>query len=114
MKAIKLTLIAGVVTAGLFVPPVTKASSEIANVTGCLVQGDRIHQFSLTDENGTTYGLVPGKNVTMKRHVGQKVAVTGQVIKAKREQREAREDGKPVDNDYLRVDQVKRVEGSCP
>jgi hypothetical protein len=31
----------------------------------------------------------------MKKHVRQKVAVTGQMIKAKREQREACEDGKP-------------------
>jgi hypothetical protein len=114
MKSINLTLIAGLVTLGLFVPPMTKASTEMANVTGCLVRGDRVHQYALTDANGTTYGLEPGPNVAMKKHVGQMVAVTGQMIKAKREQREAREDGKPVANDYLRVDRVKRVDGSCP
>jgi hypothetical protein len=113
MKSIKHTLIAGLVAVGLFVPPITKAGTELANVTGCLAQGDRVHRYSLTDQNGTTYGLVPGPNVVMKRHVGEKVAVTGEMIKGKREQREAVNSGTPVDNDYLRVTYVKVISRSC-
>jgi hypothetical protein len=45
MKSINLTLIAGQVTVGLFAPPTTKASTEMANVTGCLVRGDRVHRY---------------------------------------------------------------------
>jgi len=114
MKYINLNLIAGLVGIGLFVSPMTKADTEFANVTGCLMSGDRAHQYSLTDANGTTYGLVPGPNVVMKKHVGQRVAVTGEMIKGKKEQREAADAGKPLDNEYLRVTRVKRVDGTCP
>jgi hypothetical protein len=114
MKSIKFYLIAGLTSIGLFVPPMTNADTEFANVTGCLMRGDRVHQYSLTDANGTTYGLVPGPNVVMKRHVGQKVAVTGEMIKGGKLQREAADAGKPLDNEYLRVTRVKRVDGTCP
>jgi hypothetical protein len=115
MKARNLTLMAGLVGVGLFVTPTTKASTEVANLTGCLALGDRAHQYSLKDENGTTYGLVPDAsiNASMKRHVGQTVNVSGWVIKAKKEQREARESGTPVDNEYLRVNHVKKISPSC-
>jgi hypothetical protein len=114
MKALHLTLIAGLIGFGLFVtPPVTNASTEVANLTGCLVRGDRAHQYSLTDVNGTTYGLVPYKDINMRKHVGQTVNITGWVIKAKREQREARESGTPAANEYLQVNRVKKVSPSC-
>jgi hypothetical protein len=114
MKALNFTVIAGLMGFGFFAVPTTKGSTEVANLTGCLVRGDRAHQYSLTDGNGTTYGLVPYKGIDMKKHVGETVRVTGWVIKAKKEQREAEESGTPVDNEYLRVNQVKRVSPSCP
>ena len=115
MKALNLTLIAGLVGFGLFVTPMTKGSTEVANLTGCLARGDSAREYSLTDENGTTYGLVPDAriNASMRRHVGQTVSVSGWVIKAKREQRESRESGAPVDNEYLRVNNVKKISPSC-
>jgi hypothetical protein len=114
MKALNFTVIAGLVGFGLFVTPVTKGSTEVANLTGCLARGDRAHQYSLKDENGTTYGLLPDRGINMKKHVGETVKVTGWVIKAKKEQSEAQESGTPADNQYLRVNQVKRVSPSCP
>jgi hypothetical protein len=113
MKALNLTLIAGLVAFGLSVTPMAKGSTEVANLTGCLAQGARAHQYSLTDDNGTTYGVVPYRDINMKKHVGQTVRVEGWVIKAKREQREASESGAPVDNEYLQVNQVKKVNPSC-
>jgi hypothetical protein len=113
MKVLNLTVIAGLFGFGLFVVPPTKGSTEVANLTGCLARGARAHQYSLTDQNGTTYGLLPDASVNMKKHVGETVRVTGWVIKAKKEQREAQETGTPVDNEYLRVNQVKRVSPSC-
>jgi len=113
MRAINLlTLIAGLVSFGVFITP-ARATTEIANLTGCLARGARAHQYSLKDDNGTTYGLLPSSGLNMKRHVGQKVMITGSVIKAKREQREARESGAVPENEYLRVDQVKKVSASC-
>jgi hypothetical protein len=113
MKALNLTVVSALVGFGILVTPMA-GSTEVANLTGCLARGDRAHQYSLTDGNGTTYGLVPYRDINMKKHVGQTVRVTGWVIKAKKEQREARESGAPVDNEYLRVNQVKKVSQSCP
>jgi hypothetical protein len=113
MKALNLTVMAGLMGFGLFVTPMTKGSTEVSNLTGCLARGDRAHQYSLTDSNGTTYGLLPDKGIDMKRHVGQTVNVSGWVIKAKKEQREAQESGTPVDNEYLRVNHVKKISPSC-
>jgi hypothetical protein len=113
MRGLNLTLMAGLIGFGFFITPTTKGSTEVANLTGCLVRGDRVHQYSLTDGNGTTYGLLPYKGINMKKHVGETVRVTGWVIKAKKEQREAQDTGNPVDNEYLRVNQVKTVSASC-
>jgi hypothetical protein len=113
MKALNLTLIAGLAAFGFFVTPMTKASTEVANLTGCLAQGAKAHQYSLTDENGTTYGLLPYRDINMRKHVGQTVRVEGWVIKAKKEQHEAQESGTPVNNEYLRVNRVKKVGPSC-
>jgi hypothetical protein len=113
MKALNSALIAGLVAFGFFVTPMTKGSTEVANLTGCLAQGARAHQYSLTDDNGTTYGLVPYRDINMKKYVGQTVRVEGWVIKAKREQRQARQSGAPVDNEYLQVNHVKKVNPSC-
>ncbi len=49
--------------------------------------------------------MIPGDGINMKKHVGQKVMVTGTVTKQKKGEREGVE--------YLRVDQVKRIDTSC-
>jgi hypothetical protein len=113
MKAINSTLIAGLVGFGLLFTPTTKASTEVANLTGCLVRGDRPHQYSLTDSNGMIYGLVPYRGINMKRHIGQTVNIEGWVIKGDRERRQARDSATPVASEYLRVNRVKRVSSSC-
>ena len=105
MKSLNQILIAGLIGIGLLVPPMTKAGTELANVTGCLVRGDRGHQYSLTDANGTKYELRPSVNVFMKKHVGQKVAVTGELIKGKSDEQD--------NAAYLRVTDVKMISGSC-
>lgn len=85
MKALNLTLITGLVGFGLFVTPMTKGSTEVANLTGCPARGDRAHQYAPKDENGTTYGLVPYKGINMRKHVGETVNISGWVIKGKKE-----------------------------
>jgi hypothetical protein len=104
MKWMNFSLIAGMIAAGLFVPPATKASTEIANVTGCLMPGNGAHHYSLTDANGIKYNLESGPNTYMKKHVGQKVAVTGHLKK----------EDSTADMKSLRVNQVKEVGGTCP
>ncbi len=115
MKFFRLNLIAGLLGIGLLITPLTQAQdkSTTVNITGCLAQGPRAHEYSMKDANGQTYGLVPARNLAMKRHVGQEVMVTGNVIKARREIRRDNAAGATADNEYLRVNQVKRVSSTC-
>ena len=108
----KFNLIAGLIGVGLFATsatqaqtPVPKYASETVNTTGCLVKTDKAHQYSITDDSGKTFELLSGDGINMRKHVGQKVMVTGVVTKEKKGAREGVE--------YLRVDQVKRIDKSC-
>ena len=98
----------------LFAVPALYASTTV-NVTGCLARGARAHQYTTTDNTGKTFGLIaePGTAVNMHKHVGQEVMVTGTAAKAKKARREAAKSGTPADNEYLRVNQIKEVSGSC-
>jgi len=108
----KFNLIAGLIGFGLFATSAIPAQTEvpkdaslIVNTTGCLVRTDKAHQYSITDESGKTFDLISGDGINMKKHVGQKVMVTGTVTKQKKGEREGVE--------YLHVDQVKRIDKSC-
>jgi len=102
---------AGLIGFGLFVTSASQAQSlpgdttETINTTGCLVRTDKAHEYSITDNTGKTFELLPDKGVDMKKHVGQKVMITGNVTKRKKGDSEGVE--------YLRVNQVKRVDASC-
>ncbi len=100
----KFNLIAAVIGFGLFATSAAQASETI-NATGCLVRTDKAHQYSLTDDSGKTFELVADNGVNMRKHVGQKVMITGTETKRKKAEREGVE--------YLRVNQVKRVNASC-
>ena len=108
----KFNLIAGLIGFGLFATsatqaqtPVPKGASKTINMTGCLARADKAHQYSMTDDTGKTFELLPDNGINMKKHVGQKVMVTGTVTKRKKGESEGVE--------YLRVNQVKRIDASC-
>jgi hypothetical protein len=108
----KFNLLAGLIGFGLFATsaiqaqaPTPKPESVTVNTTGCLVRTDKAHQYSITDESGKTFELLSGDGINMKKHVGQKVMVTGIMTKERKGAREGVE--------YLRVDQVKRIDKSC-
>jgi hypothetical protein len=101
----KFNLIAGLIGFGLFATSAIQGASETINTTGCLVRTDKAHQYSMTDDTGKTFELLPDSGVNMKKHVGQKVMITGTETKRKKGERDGVE--------YLRVNQVKRVDGSC-
>jgi hypothetical protein len=106
----KFNLITGLIGFGLFATSAIQAqtpkdASVTVNTTGCLVRADRAHQYSMTDDTGKKFELIPDNGVNMKRHVGQKVMVTGTETMRKRGEREGVE--------YLRVNQVKRVDAAC-
>lgn len=108
----KFNLIAGLIGFGLFATsgiqaqtPVPKGASETINTTGCLVRTDKAHQYSVTDSSGKTFELLPDNGINMRKHVGQKVMVTGTVTRRKKGDSEGVE--------YLRVNQMKRIDASC-
>ena len=46
------------------------------SVTGCLQKGDEAGEYSITGQDGKTYGL-RSKSVNLSKHLGHKVTVTG-------------------------------------
>ena len=53
-----------------------KSASGKKTVTGCLQKGDEADEFSITGEDGKTYGL-RSSAVDLSKHLGHKVTVTG-------------------------------------
>src|SRR2546421_6598694 len=79
-KARLFVLIVFAVVLGMYVTPMgwaqeTSASGK-TSVTGCLQKGDEAGEYSLTGEDGKTYGL-RSKAVKLSEHLGHKVTVTG-------------------------------------
>ncbi len=62
-------------------------------VTGCLQKGDEAGEFSLTAEDGKTYGL-RSTSVKLDPHLGHKVTVTGSAAhESKAEKAEEKKEG---------------------
>jgi hypothetical protein len=69
-----------------------KSASGKTTVTGCLQKGDEAGEYSITGEDGKTYGL-RSKTVSLSQHLGHKVTVTGKLRSesAEKEKGEAEE-----------------------
>ncbi len=80
---------------GLYLTPAGLADSDKKSagtettVTGCLQKGDEANEFSVTGEDGKTYGL-RSKSVDLSKHVGHKVTVTGK-LKGESSEKEGKE-----------------------
>jgi hypothetical protein len=51
-------------------------AAQSQSVTGCLQKGDKAGEFSITGEDGKTWGL-RSSTVKLDEHLGHKVTVTG-------------------------------------
>jgi hypothetical protein len=120
MKAGNLLLIC-VALAVLSTSAIAKSKSDIRDVTGCLSQGDSAKEFRLTGNDGSTWE-VRSSRVSLGKHVGHTVTVTGVVSHAK--MHNMKEDAKDVAKDtgakksnsehgHLTVTNVKMVSDSC-
>jgi hypothetical protein len=54
----------------------TSATGKKATVTGCLQKSDEAGEYSITGEDGKTYGF-RSKAVNLSEHLGHKVTVSG-------------------------------------
>src|SRR5512146_2023199 len=88
------------------------------SVTGCLQKGDEPNEYSITGEDGKTYGL-RSKAVDLSKHVGHKVTVTGSMRaeSAEHEKAEATENKKEkmesAEAGDIRVSDLKMVSDKC-
>ena len=105
---------------GVFVAPRAssqeKSSGGKTTVTGCLQKGDEPGEYSITGEDGKTYGL-RSKAVNLSEHLGHKVTVTGtfKAESAEKEKGEAAEHEKKeaAEAGDIRVTDLKMVSDKC-
>jgi hypothetical protein len=93
-----------------------KPAAGKTTVTGCLQKGDEANEFSITGEDGKTYGL-RSSAVDLSKHLGHKVTVTGRLKaesyekeKGESEEHEKKEGAEAGD---IRVTNLKMVSDSC-
>ncbi len=93
-----------------------KSAGGKTTVTGCLQKGDEPDEFSITGEDGKTYGL-RSSVVDLSKHLGHKVTITGNLKaesyekeKGEREEHEKKEAAEAGD---IRVTNLKTVSDSC-
>ncbi|HLB88981.1 MAG TPA: hypothetical protein VJK29_15105 [Terriglobales bacterium] len=97
-----------------------KPAGRTQSVTGCLQKGDEPGEFSITGEDGKTWGL-HSKTVKLEDHIGHKVTVTGSPIheSAAKEKAEEKKEGKmekaagKEEIGDLHVTSVKMISESC-
>jgi hypothetical protein len=120
-SAVRLLVIAVVVfVVGLYCTPTGLAQEKSAagktTVTGCLQKGDEPGEYSITGEDGKTYGL-RSRAVDLSQHLGHKVTVTGTLRpeSAEKEKGEAEEHEKKeaAEAGDIRVTNLKMVSDSC-
>jgi len=96
-----------------------KSASHAETVTGCLQKGDEAGEFSVTGEDGKTWGL-RSSSVKLDQHVGHMVTVRGIISReSKAEEKQEKKEGQ-LENasgkqEYgeLRVTSLKMVSPTC-
>ena len=122
MNRLVSVLIAAVVSVvlGLYCTPAGVAQSKSAGdkttVTGCLQKGDEADEFSITGEDGKTYGL-RSSAVDLSKHLGHKVTVTGTLkvesYEKEKGETEEHEKNEAAEAGDIRVTNLKMVSDSC-
>ena len=105
---------------GAYVTPSASAQEKSAGgkttVTGCLQKGDEAGEYSITGEDGKTYGL-RSKTVKLSQHLGHRVTITGtlRAESAEKEKGEAEEHEKKeaAEAGDIRVTSLKMVSDKC-
>lgn len=119
-STLSLALPAFTLALGMYAVP-TVATQEAAatgktTVTGCLQKGDEAGEYSITGQDGKTYGL-RSKSVDLSKHLGHKVTVMG-TLKPESEEHEKNEakensqkEGPEVGD--IRVSSLKMLSETC-
>ena len=93
-----------------------KSAGGKTTVTGCLQKGDEADEFSITGEDGKTYGL-RSSAVDLSKHLGHKVTVTGtfkaESYEKEKGESEEHEKKEAVEAGDIRVTDLKMVSDTC-
>lgn len=96
-----------------------KSMTGKQSVTGCLQKGDEAGEYSITGEDGKTYGL-RSTAVDLSKHVGHKVTVTGMMRPESAEKQKAeasesnqKEKMESAEAGDIRVSDLKMVSDKC-
>ena len=93
-----------------------KKAEKSQTVTGCLQKGDEPGEFSITGEDGKTWGL-RSTSVKLDEHLGHKVTVTGSTTHETKaeEKKEGQVENAASKAEYadLTVTSLKMVSESC-
>ncbi|HKR82672.1 MAG TPA: hypothetical protein VJS37_00785 [Terriglobales bacterium] len=93
-----------------------KSTTGKATVTGCLQKGDEPGEYSITGNDGKTYGL-RSKSVNLSKHLGHKVTITGTLRpeSAEKEKAEAQEtkSNEMTEAGDIRVTALQMVSDKC-
>ena len=91
-------------------------SAHAQSVTGCLQKGDEAGEFSITGEDGKTWGL-RSTSVKLDEHLGHKVTVTGSTTHETKaeEKKEGQVENAGSKAEYadLTVTSLKMVSDTC-
>ena len=96
-----------------------KSGGSKKTVTGCLQKGDEAGEYSITGEDGKTYGL-RSKSVKLSEHLGHKVTITGTLSpesaekeKGEMTEHEKHEQHETTEAGDIQVSDVKMVSDKC-
>ena len=96
--------------------PEKKAEKSAQTVTGCLQKGDEAGEFSITGEDGKTWGL-RSTSVKLDQHIGHQVTVTGSTTHETKaeEKKEGQVENAGSKTEYadLTVTSLKMISDSC-
>lgn len=107
---------------GVYAAPIAQQGGTATGkttVTGCLQKGDEAGEYSITGQDGKTYGL-RSKSVNLSKHLGHKVTVTGTLKpeseekeKGEAEEHQSDENMEGTEVGDIRVTSLKMVSDSC-
>lgn len=93
-----------------------KKTEKSHTVTGCLQKGDEAGEFSITGEDGKTWGL-RSTSVKLDQHLGHKVTITGSTTHETKaeEKKEGQVENAGSKTEYadLTVTSLKMISDSC-
>jgi len=120
-STLSFALPACVLAIGMYAVPTAGTQETATNgkttVTGCLQKGDEGGEYSITGQDGKTYGL-RSKSVNLSKHLGHKVTVTGTLKpeSEEHEKSEAKENAQKEGTEAgdIRVSSLKMVSETCP